>query len=66
MSNINDLPRPEILEMKFQKVKRYRRIKIENYSDGKFRVLADVNSTNTLLIKVFPSSVEPYQLEGTK
>lgn len=49
-------------EMKFQKPKRYRRLRILNYTRGAYRVMADVDNSNTLTVRVFPKDIEPIEL----
>lgn len=56
---MSELPKANISEMKFQKSKKYRRLRIENYSELKYNVMVDVDESNLLTIKVFPSDIDP-------
>ena len=53
---MNDLlPKSIDSEMKFPKAKRYRRLKIRNYSTPQHKVMVDVDETNTLTVTVYPA-----------
>lgn len=54
---------PIISDMRFQKSKRYRRLKIVNYCEGDIRVMVDVDETALLTVTVFPATIEPTELK---
>ena len=58
---MTDLPKPDVFDVKFQEAKRYRRLKIKNYTGGEVKVIVDVDRTNTLIVTVFPSSINPQE-----
>lgn len=55
---MTDLPEPAIAEAKFKKPKRYRHIRVVNYSGGAYNVFADVDETNRLTITVAPAGAK--------
>ena len=60
------LPKPEIFELKFQKSKRYKRLKILNFSEGKMAVNVDIDATNELKVRVYPVTFTPEEAEAWK
>ena len=48
----------ELLEIRFPKSKRYKKIRILNGTHKEYKVIVDVNETNLLLIKVVPWNAE--------
>lgn len=49
---------PKIHTAEFKQSKRYKKLEIHNYMDGKAKVLVDVDPSNRLVVFVFPPEME--------
>ena len=55
---MTDVPTPDTMEIKFPISKRYRRLKVVNYSNRTYKVMTDIDRTNTLVVYVFPAEMD--------